>query len=66
MANIVLAGVAALIFGFFVFIGTAEYYEQQSLRASCEAVRGHYYKIGDRRWNGLCVKPDGILWDRTK
>lgn len=66
MAHVIATALAALVVGLLVFVGTAEHYEQTALKASCVAARGHYYKVGDRRWNGLCVKADGILWDRSQ
>ena len=55
------AALLALIGATLVYVGVAEHYEQKANRAACP---GRYVQVGDHRGSGLCIKPDGILWER--
>ena len=55
------AGIIALLGGTMIFVGVTEYRDQQANRHACH---GRYIQIGDRRDSGLCIRRDGVIWER--
>ncbi len=53
--------VAGILLGFACL---REARSQADNRIKCEASSGRYIQHGDKYWSGLCVKRDGLIWER--
>lgn len=55
------AAICAMMLCALIYVGVMEHYDQQANRRVCP---GRYIQTGRFRDSGLCIKRDGLLWER--
>lgn len=62
--NFAIIGFAAACGGTFFYMAYREHVEQAENRDRCEMAGGRYLQHGEKYYTGLCVRPEGIIWER--